>query len=295
MWLVCVALGVGGMAALIWVIEGLPSTAGRQARDGLRDSSVYVHPTAAGLLDVDAARRQIGDRPIVVAVRPGGTSGSASRACDDIVAEYPDVVAFVYDRWDRWESCAGTSFPEPADGSIRRWLSDLADEAEAASLFGPPPGGGREPVSDADLGPFVAELVVAFDLKVGDLSTAPGRRATSDVGDWLSVSLLVAPAAAGAVGAFVAVRQATRAAARRRRRRHEMAGSLAEVRATAYRLSARLTDALPRDPTATEAVATAAQDYAYAVALLERATTPADLTRVRERLAFTDEALQEVR
>jgi len=252
----------------------------RRAVDALRTDTVWVDPASPGVLDGGRARQVIGDRPIVAAVLP--PSEESFDRCTDVVAQHPDVFAFVWTGTRGSGICAGDGVREPdlVDDTAVEWLESVILDARYSSRF-------RVDEDLPDRTPQLEEFVLAFDAAVpAAYSDGMPRReleVSPRVGLEIAVRLLAA-AAAAVVGFLVLRLAALRIAAVRARRRAVRTRRLEQLARTA-----RLADAVlaehPDDPARARVRADAAGRYVLVLAAVESARDESALDAADAELA----------
>lgn len=252
------------MIASVWQVTR-PVRLAWLATDGLWSSSVHVAPGAPHVLDARAARRVIGNRPILVAEMPEDTDGTADTydLCPRIAANFPRTVVLVFEGLDFPGACAGPGWPQTRFYRDRsQWAYGIASSAWQAT---------RVRTLGGDLTPMVAEFVTEFDIDVEfeKLHVAP-REPARGIGYWSKVGGSALVGLLAAVGLFVLTRLGLRLAGRLLARRRLRLGARAAAQADVHRLAGLVLDTdPPRSAWSSHRLADAAEQYAAAVAALE--------------------------
>jgi hypothetical protein len=253
---------VVGQFLLLWTFDA----GARRAVQELYAGSAWVDPASPVALDVERARRVVGDRPLVAAALPA--SDEPFDRCRDVVARHDDVVALVWTGPERSAVCVGDAFPDPdlTDESASEWLETVILDASFSSRF-------RVDPALPDRTPELEELVLSFDAAVpGAYSEGVPRRvpeASPAVGLEIAVRLLAA--AAAVVVVFVGVRLLARRVAAARARRRAVATRRLEQLARTARLADALLAEHPADPARARTRADAAGRYVLALGDVEAA------------------------
>ncbi|WP_028849351.1 hypothetical protein [Thermocrispum municipale] len=240
----------------------------------LRESSVYVQRSddAAWELDVQAARKVIGDRPLLIA---GFTDPKAfdperapypemiarddkayaaehgdsnplkeydvpmGRTCEAIAAEYPDtMVVVIHPRPNFARACVGPDFPrDKYDDEPPHWPEGVLASAMVDT---------RPHVEAGRLLPMVEELVPNYEERIAFFEDPPGERDLGGPYRELRISGYVVGGAVAAALLFLLLRRGFGTASQRADERRERAGARAAAQADVNALADRVL-ALERD------------------------------------------------
>jgi len=270
------------MLALVTLIAGPYAwSASRPARiawvaaDGLRGDSVYVGPGAHSL-DVAAARRLIGNRPIAVAEFTPRTQNTvwSYDLCRRIAGHLPRTVVLVVEGSVIEGGCAGQGWPahEPG-GDAQEWVDSLARDASS--------GARSQATLLGDATPTVAAFVADYDNMLQfDKITVPPRVASHGVRYRVLVSLWAVAGFLAAVALFLLDRLLIRWLGVWSARRHLRLAARAAAQAEVSRLAGLLLDVSAGDSArGAHQIADAAEAYAQAVAAFEHGRSEADFER----------------
>jgi len=281
LWIVVgYAVLTGFMFGAVYLEVGLRS-APQQATAtfaAFRSGSVYVAPGARRWVDVPAAERAIGDRPILVAVYDQKLDRSASdyTVCRGIAKEFGQVlVVLLQPRTDVY-ACVGDGWPAasvpPGEQTFGLdtpsvWANDLSGTVSASTWLATGTG---------DQTPLITELAAQYDVFARSrLAAQPPARVltepdrTGKIIGWLALSVMLA------VGLYVGLRWLGLRSLARLRQRDRLAGLRAATQAKVYELAAAVNDG---DRSA--GLAEASRRYLGVLDRLDRARTEDDLHRI---------------
>lgn len=327
-WVV-VLLTAGGLFTLVSFLlpaveptEPAPSTPeARQAIAGLAESSVYVSSgnDAKWRLDAPAARRIIGDRPLLIAgfadprtlsptAEPYRSAIAAAEresqakhghrnylgelevpmlmTCRAIAAEYPDtMVVVLHPRPGFGRACIGSDFPRyEYDEEPPRWPEGVLASASVAT---------ERETQDGDMLPLIDDLVPQFEDSAALLEEAPGDRDLGGPHRTVRISGYVVGGVTAAALLFLLLRSRFGAAGERVAERRQRSGARAQAQADVHELAESVL-ALERDqaralldggePPDPDAVITLAEGYLHVVRAFDGARTTAEYTAVSRRV-----------
>jgi hypothetical protein len=290
-----IVLGYAVVTVLVFVpvLAGtfFPSTPAHAAVtfSALRAGPVYVAPGARKWVDLTAADRAIGNRPIVVAMYdqalPGDTDDDYD-VCRSIAREFGEVLVVLLQPNLQPYACVGANWPtaripvgeqtfglDPASVWANNLGADIATSTWLAT-------------ADGQQTPLISELAAEYDIAARtQLASPPPPRVlheqyrTLKIAGWLALVVVVV------LGLFLGLRRLGLRAIAAQQRRDQAAGLRAATQAKIYELAETVRTG--RGARSDVGLAEASQRYLEVLTRLEAARSETDLREVK---ALVDKA-----